>query len=66
MAPSSPCTPFLELTMFIRVSSIDLYAYVSATLVGRIVGCSIYGRVTVERVQVIALRSGDDAPAALG
>ena len=66
MAPSSPNTPFLELTLFIRVSSIALYAYVSATLVGRIVGCSIYDRVTVERVQVIASRIDDDAPEALG
>ena len=36
MAPSSPYSPFLELTLFIRVSSIALYACVSAVLVGRL------------------------------
>ena len=66
MAPSSPYTSFLELTLFIRLSSIALYAYVSATLVGRRLGCSIYGRETVERAQVIASRIYNDAPAALG
>ena len=36
MAPSSPYSPFLELTLFIHVSSIVLYACVSAVHVGRV------------------------------
>ena len=36
MAPSSPYSPFLELTLFIHVSSIVLYACVSAVRVGRL------------------------------